>query len=163
MRDWPTAKSAMSIISCTSPSPSALILPFSSDDEAAERVLVRAQLFGHESHRFAALRRRHLAPFARMPRRPTASRARSRLAVEQRTCAINFAGRRIDGVDERPVDCPMTSPRCRTRFRDSRVRDFRCASSTSFTHAFTACCALVARLARRPPLAEETSFVPPAA
>ena len=29
MRDWPTAKSAMSIISCTSPSPSALILPFS--------------------------------------------------------------------------------------------------------------------------------------
>ena len=31
MRDWPTAKSAMSIISCTSPSPSALILPISSD------------------------------------------------------------------------------------------------------------------------------------
>src|SRR5690349_8782046 len=30
MRDWPTAKSAMSIISCTSPNPSALILPFSS-------------------------------------------------------------------------------------------------------------------------------------
>ena len=30
MRDWPTAKSAMSIISCTSPSPSAWILPFSS-------------------------------------------------------------------------------------------------------------------------------------
>jgi hypothetical protein len=30
MRAWPTAKSAMSIISCTSPSPSALILPFSS-------------------------------------------------------------------------------------------------------------------------------------
>ena len=30
MRDWPTAKSAMSIISCTSPSPSALILPVSS-------------------------------------------------------------------------------------------------------------------------------------
>ena len=30
MRDWPTAKSAMSIISCTSPMPSALILPFSS-------------------------------------------------------------------------------------------------------------------------------------
>jgi hypothetical protein len=30
MRDWPTAKSAMSIISGTSPSPSALILPFSS-------------------------------------------------------------------------------------------------------------------------------------
>src|SRR5450755_4802546 len=29
MRDWPTAKSAMSIISCTSPRPSALILPFS--------------------------------------------------------------------------------------------------------------------------------------
>ena len=29
MRDWPTAKSAMSIISCTSPSPSALILPIS--------------------------------------------------------------------------------------------------------------------------------------
>jgi len=30
MRDWPTAKSAMSIISCTSPSPSGLILPISS-------------------------------------------------------------------------------------------------------------------------------------
>ena len=31
MRDWPTAKSAMSIISCTSPSPSGLILPISSE------------------------------------------------------------------------------------------------------------------------------------
>jgi hypothetical protein len=30
MRLWPTAKSAMSIISCTSPSPSGLILPISS-------------------------------------------------------------------------------------------------------------------------------------
>ncbi len=40
MRDWPTAKSAMSIISCTSPSPSALILPISSDDQAAEVRLV---------------------------------------------------------------------------------------------------------------------------
>jgi len=31
MRDWPTAKSAISIISWTSPTPSALILPFSRD------------------------------------------------------------------------------------------------------------------------------------
>src|SRR6266403_2458396 len=30
MRDWPTAKSQMSIISCTSPSPSAIIFPVSS-------------------------------------------------------------------------------------------------------------------------------------
>src|SRR6201993_562456 len=30
MRDWPTAKSQMSIISCTSPSPSAMIFPVSS-------------------------------------------------------------------------------------------------------------------------------------
>ena len=29
MRDWPTAKSQISIISCTSPSPSAMILPVS--------------------------------------------------------------------------------------------------------------------------------------
>ena len=41
MRDWPTAKSAMSIISCTSPSPSALILPISSETRLPRSDLCR--------------------------------------------------------------------------------------------------------------------------
>ena len=41
IRDWPTAKSAMSIISCTSPRPSARILPFSSDTSVPRSFLCR--------------------------------------------------------------------------------------------------------------------------
>ena len=56
------AKSQMSIISCTSPWPSARILPISSDDEIAQRLLQLAQRVAEIAHDLAALGRGHLAP-----------------------------------------------------------------------------------------------------
>ena len=63
MRDWPTAKSQMSIISCTSPSPSARILPDLERNEFAEIVLLLAQSVAELADGFAAHRAGRDAPF----------------------------------------------------------------------------------------------------
>jgi len=55
MRLWPTAKSAMSIISCTSPSPSALLLPISSATSEPSASLFRRSASPHR--RMASPRR----------------------------------------------------------------------------------------------------------
>ena len=71
-------------------------------DETAERILVAAQFFAHEPHRFTALRRRHLPPCGGCRH----GRAHDLLVVLERGAA-NLrqppAGRRIDGIDQRPV------------------------------------------------------------
>src|SRR5271170_3287367 len=84
MRDCPTAKSAMSIISCTSPSPSALILPFSMDTRLPSASLylrssspMSRTAHGRGHHLFIVLRR---------------GAAHLRQAL---------AGGRIDGIDQR--------------------------------------------------------------
>ncbi len=52
----------MSIISCTSPSPSGLIFPISQRDQRTQRVLVLAQRLPAEADHLATLRRRRRAP-----------------------------------------------------------------------------------------------------
>ena len=55
----------MSIISCTSPSPSALILPFSSATSVPSASLCSRSSIAELAHRFTAARRGHVAPAAR--------------------------------------------------------------------------------------------------
>ena len=71
-RDRPTAKSQMSIISCTSPRPSETILPASSVTSGAELGLGGAQLLAEQADQLAPARRRHLR--ARRRTRPAPAR-----------------------------------------------------------------------------------------
>ena len=69
-RDRPTAKSQMSIISCTSPRPSWPILPASSVTSAPSASFSLAQLVAQQAHQLAAPRRRHVAPDLERLHRP---------------------------------------------------------------------------------------------
>ena len=84
MRDWPTAKSAMSIISCTSPSPSAMILPFSSETRLPSSSLWSRSSSPSSAHHLAALAAP--APGAR-PRR--LDRRAEHVLVVGRRCAAH--------------------------------------------------------------------------
>ena len=76
-RDSPTAKSQMSIISCTSPSASERILPTSMRDQVGDVGLVLGQQLAQALHQRAAHGRGHHAPcverLAAPPRRPPAT------------------------------------------------------------------------------------------
>ena len=61
-RDSPTARSQMSIISCTSPRPSCAILPVSSVTSAPSASFSRAQLLAEQPHELAAAGRGDVAP-----------------------------------------------------------------------------------------------------
>ena len=119
MRDCPTAKSAMSIISWTSPSPSALILPFSIDTRLPSASLWRRSSSASRPNHLAALGRRHLAPcggrFDRgidnmfVVRRGGAAHLR-----QAQTC------RRIDRLDQGSRTPAGSSRGCPTKFPDCR-------------------------------------------
>src|SRR5882757_6231695 len=100
MRDCPTAKSAISIISWTSPTPSALILPFSIDTR-----LPRASLYLRSS---SPMRR------TASPRFGAGTGRRHYVLIVLRRCAANLGQSltrgRIDGVDDRAAGVRAPAP-----------------------------------------------------
>src|ERR1700693_2087213 len=105
MRDCPTAKSAISIISWTSPSPSALILPFSIDTR-----LPSASLYLRSSSPMSRTASPRFRPRPVAPAGASANRRAHHMLVvrERRTAYLRqpLGRSRVDGFDDRARGLP---------------------------------------------------------
>ena len=106
----------MSIISWTSPSPSARILPISSETSRPSGSLCSRSSFAQLADDLAALRRRHHAPGLEAP--PRAACDDLLVVLGRRLRAPRRSARRSSGC-RRPVPSPRSGSRFRCRRRGS--------------------------------------------